>query len=328
MLTSQQAFVNVIFVSSWIDIAAGHGKLISPEPRGGPVQGIGVKLQPFANARLVADGLDGGDGCGGVTNKDPGAGIPKATYRPGEQVPVKWSITLPHDSDRTNTGVRIALRYSPSDSFANNVLAGGVQGAPTYTPVDAGSTPNEQRVVTLPSGKTCSRCTLQWMWAAQADGGFYVTCADISILEASMLAVTFQPGLLGISLNQSSGLVTAVSPGGQAEARGVEASMTITAIDDDPYSAALLLAKVGGSQAYSVVFEKAASSATTTSIGEPPSTTSADATTTVRTGNVGNAIGVYVPLAPQGTISLAFSSCPGVLGLGITTLGIVASVFG
>jgi hypothetical protein len=180
--------------------AMGHAKLTSPEPRGGPVAGTGAKLTPFANARTVANGLDGGDGCGGALNNDPGAQTPRITYSPGQQVTVQWSVTIPHNADRLNTGVRIALRYSSTDGFANNVLAGGVEGDPTYAAVDAGSTSTEQMTITLPSGKTCSQCTLQWMWAARADGGFYLGCADIAIAQAQVgtqttLTTTTQPGL-------------------------------------------------------------------------------------------------------------------------------------
>merc|ERR1712187_878423 len=85
--------------------------------------------------------------------------------------------------------------------------------------VDAGSTSTEQTTWALPIGKTCSQCTLQWMWAARRDGGFYVGCADIAITQGqtnagtqttqttsttaqsgSLLTTTTQSGSLGVNL--------------------------------------------------------------------------------------------------------------------------------
>ena len=41
--------------------------------------------------------------------------------------------------------------------------------------VDAGDgTVEMSQLLTLPAGKTCSYCVLQWMWAARQDGGFYI----------------------------------------------------------------------------------------------------------------------------------------------------------
>mmetsp|Transcript_68505 Transcript_68505/g.126282 ORF Transcript_68505/g.126282 Transcript_68505/m.126282 type:complete len:227 (-) Transcript_68505:81-761(-) len=158
---------------------AGHGFLTSPEPRGGPVEGVGTKRRPFDEAGDVANRVEGDDACGGKK-----AGKPKAVYKSGQQVTVKWSISIPHNRDRTKTGVRIALKYSDADGFADNVLAGGVPGQKgNYAPLDAGRTSNEETTVTLPSDKTCKSCTLQWIWAAQSDGGYYLYCADISIVS-------------------------------------------------------------------------------------------------------------------------------------------------
>ena len=41
--------------------------------------------------------------------------------------------------------------------------------------------------VTLPAGKLCDYCTLQWIWAARGDGGSYLACADISITTTGLL---------------------------------------------------------------------------------------------------------------------------------------------
>lgn len=178
------ASLNVLIVLSCFAEAAGHAKLMSPEPRGGPIRGYGNKLRPFDDARKVANGMDGSDGCGGASNDDPGAGKPKVTYKPGQRVPLKWSVTIAHASDRKNTGVRIALKYSNGDSFEDNILGGAVNGDPEATAIDAGESDSESHFVTLPKGKTCERCTLQWLWAAENDGGFYLGCADIRISES------------------------------------------------------------------------------------------------------------------------------------------------
>ena len=41
--------------------------------------------------------------------------------------------------------------------------------------------------VTLDATKTCDYCTLQWIWAANYDGGSYLMCVDISITENGQL---------------------------------------------------------------------------------------------------------------------------------------------
>ena len=55
---------------------------------------------------------------------------------------------------------------------------GGVVGSGNPNTVSAGLL---SQTVTLPAGKTCDYCTLQWIWAARGDGGSYIGCADISI---------------------------------------------------------------------------------------------------------------------------------------------------
>lgn len=87
---------------------------------------------------------------------------------------MQWKLTIPHNSDRTDSGVRIAIHYGDGDSYAQNILADGV---------DTGGAQNDilTRSITLPAGKTCENCVLQWMWAARADGGYYLGCSDIRI---------------------------------------------------------------------------------------------------------------------------------------------------
>ena len=64
------------------------------------------KLQPFANARALANA-----GCGGVENRDPGVQRPTQTFRPGDTVEVQWSLTIPHPDDNLNTGVRVVQQW-------------------------------------------------------------------------------------------------------------------------------------------------------------------------------------------------------------------------
>jgi len=184
MASKQLSSPSICLILSFFVQAACHGKLTYPVPRGGPIEGYGNKLRPFDDARKVANGLDDGDGCGGKRNDDPGAGKAKLTFKPGQKVEVKWSITIPHSRDRKRSGVRIALQYSSTDSFGSNILAGGVEGDPEYTPLDAGKEDIEAFSVALPKGKTCKGCTLQWLWAAEGDGGYYLGCADIAILDS------------------------------------------------------------------------------------------------------------------------------------------------
>lgn len=59
-------------------------------------------------------------------------------------------------------GVRIAISYNENDTFNDNVLVNGIEVGPvgynTYS-------------VTLPAGKVCDKCVLQWIWDSTADGG-------------------------------------------------------------------------------------------------------------------------------------------------------------
>ena len=164
----------------------GHAILTAPTPRPNQV-GTGIKLQPFASAQQIANA-----GCGGVTNRDPGVQTPVQAYTPGAPIQVSWQLTIPHPADVLDSGVRVAIHYSATDSFAQNIVAGGVIGDPPYTPVSAGpanaaANSIQTQTIILPLGKTCDFCTLQWVWAANADGGSYVGCADISITATGAL---------------------------------------------------------------------------------------------------------------------------------------------
>lgn len=207
--------------------AQGHAVMYSPQPRSNVVPGVssGFKLQPFASAQTIANA-----GCGGVENRDPGVEIPKTVYRPGETISVQWKLTIPHPLDVLNTGIRISLYYSPDDSFAQNNLAGGLAGDPPYTPVSAGPAqvlpvdgiPLQSAQVTLPM-KTCDYCVLQWAWAAQADGGSYIGCADIAIKSDGQLpSYASLPSQAGRELPDGSGVgVASAADGGAGIAAGV-----------------------------------------------------------------------------------------------------------
>jgi len=185
-----------VVLSACISSANGHAILVRPTPRPNQV-GTGNKLQPFGDARNVAN-----RGCGGAANADPGVQIPKTAYRPGEVVAVEWQLTIPHPADVIDTGIRVALHYTPSDSFSSNILLGGLEGDPDFdddtgdgiidaavpaAAPDAAANSLASTIVTLPAGKTCNYCTLQWSWAARQDGGFYMGCADIAITTSGLL---------------------------------------------------------------------------------------------------------------------------------------------
>ena len=98
---------------------AGHGILVSPQPR------LGTTGPNNQGNKLTGDA--GNAKCGGTENGDTGYALPKnnpkRSQRPGDLMVVQWSITIPHPADNLNRGVRIALHYSDGDSFHNNVRA-------------------------------------------------------------------------------------------------------------------------------------------------------------------------------------------------------------
>jgi len=144
------------------------------------MRGTGNKLQPFPQAAAYADG-----GCGGINNGDPGVQVPTVAYQSGQEVTVTWDLTLPHPADNLDSGVRIAVHYGPGDSFDQNILTGGVVGSGQPGTVSAGLTTVD---VQLPA-KTCDYCTIQWIWAANQDGGSYIGCADVAITADGTLPI-------------------------------------------------------------------------------------------------------------------------------------------
>jgi len=127
--------------------------------------------------------------------------IPLQTFKKSATILVEWALTVPHPADVLDTGVRIALHFSPQDSFERNILAGGLEGDPNFGdrdgdgridgaisagPIDAVQGDKVSLIVDLPNNKTCNYCTLQFVWAARSDGGYYVSCSDISITNTGL----------------------------------------------------------------------------------------------------------------------------------------------
>ena len=196
-------------VTSGGSVAYPRTGISGTQGTGAAITGSGTKLQPFAEAKIYADETK----CGGATkNDDPGVQTPLVAFSPGDQLTVKWRMTIPHpidypldapaNAESPGSGVRIAMHYGATDSFEANILAGGVDGDPgvgTLAAGDATSDGNGQitdntgrngevtETVTLDATKTCDYCTLQWIWAANNDGGSYLMCVDISITEDGQL---------------------------------------------------------------------------------------------------------------------------------------------
>jgi len=138
----------------------GHGILSCPPARVGQNSGNGIKLYPEPPTAQQTDACD-------VSVQ----GSITATYKAGASILVSWQTTILHTS---YPGVRVAVQYNSTDSFNNNVLANfgtdiGVQGLNTIE-------------VMLPANKTSNNAIIQWIWASQEDGGFYLGCADVQIV--------------------------------------------------------------------------------------------------------------------------------------------------
>ena len=114
-LTSLQMFGR-LYAFAFVPLVAGHAVLTRPEPRlGTGLPGQGTKLTPASDAKKVAD-----RGCGGTDNADPGIVQPEVVYINGSTIAVQWSLTIPHEEDNTNMGVRVAIHYAEGDSFNDN----------------------------------------------------------------------------------------------------------------------------------------------------------------------------------------------------------------
>lgn len=88
---------------------------------------IGTKLPGFGNAYSTANSHV--RGCGGAENLDaanPDQSIqktqrPTVAFTPGSAIDVTWALTVPHQADILDAGVRIAIHYADTDSFECNV---------------------------------------------------------------------------------------------------------------------------------------------------------------------------------------------------------------
>lgn len=193
-----RAALRITTLAALVASGESHAVLSAPRPRPGTggVSGLGIKLQPFADADNYAndafrppDPSNRACGGSGPPQNDVGVTVPTESFQPGQTINIEWALTIPHPLDVDTTGVRIALHYGPGDSFENNVLLGGLTDASGFPagPVDAVAGQNVRTLATLPTGKTCNYCTMQFIWAARSDGGFYISCADISITTTGLL---------------------------------------------------------------------------------------------------------------------------------------------
>ena len=117
-------------VTSGGSVAYPRTGISGTQGTGAAITGSGTKLQPFAEAKIYADDTK----CGGATkNDDPGVQTPLVAFSPGDQLTVKWRMTIPHPNDypldapanaeSPGSGVRIAMHYGATDSFGANILA-------------------------------------------------------------------------------------------------------------------------------------------------------------------------------------------------------------
>ena len=190
---------------------AGHAIMNAPLPRVGSGGSPGLtaaeilSLDGADNARNVA-----GNGCTGANgntngwtsfNPPPRANdpslLPLQVYEPGQNLDIEWNLVVPHADDTLLTGIRVAIHYGDRDSFNDNVLLGCLSGDSgcdeqnsrgiyqNRVPADAGGQGalRQSRQTSLPLGKTCDYCVLQFVWPVKAGAvdAFYMSCADISI---------------------------------------------------------------------------------------------------------------------------------------------------
>ena len=157
----------VVLLACLASPVTGHAIMINPTPRTGTDGGgQGNKLQPFGDAR--------NSNCGGANNGDPppfNAALrqPTEAFTPGSSINVQWELTIPHDADNTDIGVRVAVHYSCDDSFNDNILVGCLDGDPgcddqtnagvylnrkAAAPAGSPAGTTVGAIITLPPGKT------------------------------------------------------------------------------------------------------------------------------------------------------------------------------
>ena len=154
-------FLPLCFIASCL----GHAVLVRPPGRPvGALPGQGTKLTPFNDARFTAN-----RGCGAPDNPIGNVQQPTLAFTPGASIPIEWELTIPHDADNSDTGVRIAMYYEPNDGFECNILAGGMEGDPNWGnyqgtvnpkilpagPPGAAAGTKVRTLITLHPNKTC-----------------------------------------------------------------------------------------------------------------------------------------------------------------------------
>eukprot|EP01112_Ceratiomyxa_fruticulosa_P003683 TRINITY_DN13_c0_g1_i1.p1 TRINITY_DN13_c0_g1~~TRINITY_DN13_c0_g1_i1.p1 ORF type:complete len:209 (-),score=44.69 TRINITY_DN13_c0_g1_i1:119-745(-) len=155
-----KSLLKLLFVILLATQILGHAILVLPPPRYGTNQTPGAKITPYSDKDTQAETCGSGD---------PGAGRVTATYQAGTQIVVTWDTTITHTSA---PGVRIAIKYSSTDKFADNILAQGLE---------IGANGLHNATVTLPAGKTSDNAVLQWIWQSSSDGGSYIGCSDVKV---------------------------------------------------------------------------------------------------------------------------------------------------
>jgi len=146
----------------------------------------GIKAFTAAEAAAAID-----TGCGGTENLDPGRGAAGVTLTAGQHLDVEWLITIGAGHSLTAPGVSISLADTGAgESFDDFVLADGVPAGPPSV-LKVGPTDPHVKVqhsITLPADKTCSACTLRWLWYSPDSNGVYITCADVKIVPPGTVA--------------------------------------------------------------------------------------------------------------------------------------------
>lgn len=182
--------------------AAGHGLMVSPNPRTGTSDA----------------GQNKGRGAGpcGRSNQLQTQGSPSAVFTVGDTVQISWQTTIPHGGT-----CRISFT-TRNDAVPTSV---DDQGRLDSSQPDVHVlTPDfpccqqrgiESRNVTIPAEAQCEACVLQWFWTG--DGPYY-NCADVQVKPRVILS---EPPV---------GLIPSSSQGGGALVGAVVAGITLMAL--------------------------------------------------------------------------------------------------
>ena len=140
----------VALLSSYV---FSHAILTSPTPRrtgNTSFEGLGIKVVNFPMTDLQKSGC-----------LDSVPIAPTSTFAANANIDVNWEITLPHTSD---PGVRIAIQYpnQPMQVLADNLDV-------------------NLKTMTVSAPNKTGYAVIQWYWASEEDGGFYLACSDVMI---------------------------------------------------------------------------------------------------------------------------------------------------